>query len=255
MKRGAETTGRRGAALRRALKALAVAAIIVLQGTALRAGEPWRAGEEIPGGAWRAGEAVAEGEWPAGSFTATAIDSATRVRIEGRSYKAGCRIALTELRYLRLLHYDFEGRLRRGELICNRAIADDLTAIFRALCEARYPIERMVLIDEYDADDTRSMEADNTSSFNYRTVAGSTTLSKHSRGMAVDINPLYNPCVRRRDGRTTVEPEAGRPYVDRTRPVRGMITRGDLCYELFKARGFTWGGDWHSLKDYQHFEK
>lgn len=208
---------------------------------------------------WRAGTHVAPQSvarfGPERCFAAEAVDDAVFARMYGKSYKAGCTVPREELRYLKVLHYDLEGRITLGEMVCNRAIADDLTAIFRTLYEARYPIERMVLIDAYDADDERSMAADNSSSFNYRKIAGSPNLSKHSRGLAVDINPLYNPCVRTRDGVTTVEPEAGRPYADRTQEFPCKIDREDLCYKEFTRRGFTWGGDWHSLKDYQHFEK
>lgn len=188
-------------------------------------------------------------------FNICNIDDRLFARIRGKSYAAGCTLPRCELRYLRVLHYDLEERIALGEMICNAAIADDLLSIFRELYDAKYPIGRMVLIDVYDADDERSMTANNTSSFVYRTVAGSAKLSKHSRGLAVDINPLYNPCVRKRGGRTVVEPEAGRPYADRSREFPCKIDREDLCYRLFTARGFTWGGDWKSLKDYQHFEK
>jgi hypothetical protein len=74
--------------------------------------------------------------------------------------------------------------------------------------------------------------------------------------MAIDINPLYNPCVRRKkDGTLLIQPETGKPYVDRKKLFRYKISRSDLCYRLFTRYGFRWGGDWRSLKDYQHFER
>ena len=33
------------------------------------------------------------------------------------------------------------------------------------------------------------------------------------------------------------------------------IKKGDLCYQLFIEHGFSWGGNWRTTKDYQHFEK
>ena len=188
-------------------------------------------------------------------FTINPIDDTTFSRMQGRSYKADCTLPREELRLLRILHHDGAGRIRIGELICNRLIAADLIAIFRELYDVGYPIERMVLIDEYEGDDNRSMAANNSSAFNFRTVAGSKTLSAHSRGMAVDINPLYNPYVRTRNGRTTVEPAAAAPYVDRSRNFRYKIERDDACCRAFLRHGFIWGGDWRSLKDWQHFEK
>ncbi len=188
-------------------------------------------------------------------FRAYPIDSALFARIDGRSYKKGCRIPLSELRYLKVLHIGFDGETHIGEMICNQAIADDLLDIFRTLFEARYPIERMLLIDEYDADDRRSMEANNSSAFNYREIRNTGKLSNHSFGYAVDINPLFNPCVIVRNGQTIVDPAAGSAYADRTQDFPGKIDRDDLCYREFCKHGFVWGGDWKSLKDYQHFEK
>ncbi len=188
-------------------------------------------------------------------FQAYPIDSALFVRIDGRSYKKGCSVPLSELRYLKVLHVGFDGATHIGEMICNQAIADDLLEIFRTLFEARYPIERMRLIDDYDADDRRSMEANNSSAFNYREIRNTGKLSNHSFGYAVDINPLFNPCVIIRNGQTIVDPAAGSAYADRTRDFPGKIDHDDLCYREFRKHGFVWGGDWKSLKDYQHFEK
>ena len=188
-------------------------------------------------------------------FRAYQIDKAIFARIKGRSYKAECKIPLDELRYLSVLHHTLDGRILRGEIICNRAIADDLLYIFRQLFDARYPIERMVLVDEYDADDERSMTANNSSAFNCRHTPSGRTLSAHSRGMAIDINPLYNPYVKVRESGTLIAPAAGKPYVDRSRNFPYKLDRNDLCVKLFLARGFEWGGDYKTIKDYQHFEK
>ena len=138
----------------------------------------------------------------------------------------------------------------------NKSIAADVVEIFRRLYEADYPIERMRLIDYWDADDERAMTANNSSSFNFRFISHTKKVSKHGMGMAIDINPLYNPYTKTlRGGKAIVEPSAGRPYLDRNRKFKYKITRGDLCYRLFRKYGFRWGGDWKTMKDYQHFEK
>ena len=183
------------------------------------------------------------------------ISDSIFVRIEGKSFKENCTTPRRDLRYLKVLHYNKEGEELEGELICHKDIADDLLAIFRELHRAKYPIERMVLIDEYDADDEASMRANNTSAFNFRPASGMRRLSKHSTGMAIDINPLYNPLVKHREGRTRVYPSTATPYIDRTQDFPYKIVKGDLCYRLFKKYGFSWGGDWRRSKDYQHFEK
>lgn len=189
-------------------------------------------------------------------FTSVEIPDSIWHRMQGRSYPQGCEVPRSDLRYLELSYVDFEGHEHLGQMVCNRHIADDLLYIFRRLYEARYPIASMRLIDDYGADDARSMAANNTSCFCYRRVAGSTALSKHSRGMAVDVNPLYNPCVYVRSGR--VLPPEGKAYAhdrDRCKDIPGKIDTADLCYRLFVSRGFRWGGAWRTLKDYQHFER
>lgn len=161
-----------------------------------------------------------------------------------------------ELDTLQVQHIDGNGRTQQGIIICNKAIAQDLREIFAELYKAKYPIERIRPISEYGNDDERSMRANNTSCYCYRVVEGSTKLSKHAQGLAIDINPLYNPCVRTRtDGGVTIQPAAGALYADRNRRSPYRLVHGDLCYRLFTEHGFKWGGAWKSVKDYQHFER
>ena len=188
-------------------------------------------------------------------FTQSEITDEIFRRIQGKSFPEECTTPREALRFLRVSHYNGEGEVCQGELICHHSIAEDLLDIFRQLYDARYPIERMVLIDEYDADDEASMAHNNTSAFNFRYISGTRRLSKHSLGLAVDINPLYNPYVRQRGGKTLVSPSGAAPYADRSKDFPYKIDRNDLCYRLFKGHGFTWGGDLKSSKDYQHFEK
>lgn len=188
-------------------------------------------------------------------FTASEIPTAVMERMKGKSYPKNCSVKPSELRYLRVLHHTFDGKTKVGEIVCNRRIATTLLSIFRQLYNAHYPIERMVLIDNYGANDEASMTANNTTCFCFRPVAGSNKLSNHSRGMAVDINPLYNPCVKTRNGKTVIQPKTGKIYTNRSKKFNGKIDRSDLCYRLFTQHGFTWGGSWKTLKDYQHFEK
>ena len=184
-------------------------------------------------------------------FEMSLIPAETEARMRGISYPEGADIQITELRYLKLSYVDFDGEEQVGEMICNQAIARDLLDIFRALYEARYPIRSIRLVDEFGGDDVASMEADNTSCFNYRMISGTRILSRHAKGLAVDVNPLENPCVRP----SRVSPPGGAPYADRARDFPHKIDTDDLCYRLFKEHGFSWGGAWRTVKDYQHFEK
>lgn len=190
------------------------------------------------------------------TFTIDTISDAIFQRMQGKSYKADCTIPRSELRYLRLSHYDKDGHEHIGELVCNKLISNDIKEIFKELYKHRYPIERMQLIDDYGADDETSMRHNNTSCFNYRTIAGSRKLSKHSMGMAIDINPLYNPYVRRKkDGKHIVQPTNASKYTNRKLKWPYKIERDDLCYRLFIKYGFQWGGSWSRYQDYQHFER
>lgn len=189
-------------------------------------------------------------------FTESVITDEIYERINGCSYVENEDIALEDLRYLQVLHVGFDGNEHVGELIVNKAIAQDILDIMYELYVNKYPIERMELVDEYGGDDEKSMQANNTSAFNYRTVQGSSNLSKHSYGTAIDINPFYNPCVRTySDGSTQCFPEGSGIYADRSRDFPYKIDENDLCYKLFTEHGFQWGGVWNSLKDYQHFYK
>lgn len=190
------------------------------------------------------------------SFSISPIPDAVFARMEGKSFPKNCPIKRSQLRYVRVLHVGFDGQTHHGELICNKAIAEDLVSIFRELYASRYPIERIRLIDDYGASDELSMRANNTSCFCYRAVKGSRKLSAHAKGMAIDINPLYNPCVRRRrSGKVIVQPSTALRYTDRKASFSHKITPNDLAYRLFIAHGFKWGGSWRTVKDYQHFEK
>lgn len=186
-------------------------------------------------------------------FTVQPIPDAVFARMEGVTFPADCPVARDELRYLRVLHVDAQGRVKVGEMVANAAIADDLCTIFRELYEAAYPIERMRLADDYGGDDEASMRDNNTSAFNCRPIEGTGEQSRHSYGMAVDINTLYNPYVLASEG--IVLPETAGAYVDRTVSGPYTICAGDLCCQLFAEHGFAWGGDWMEPKDYQHFEK
>lgn len=188
-------------------------------------------------------------------FTAVPIPDHIFQRMRGHSYPSNCDVPRADLRYLKVLHYDFNGRIRLGEMVCNKSVANDLLFVFRQLYHKRYAIGSMRLIDDFGADDEHSMQANNTSCFCYRRVKGQAKLSKHALGLAVDVNPLYNPCVRTIRGRRSVQPANGLPYIDRKAAFSHKISRDDVVYKYFTQRGFRWGGAWRSLKDYQHFEK
>ena len=158
---------------------------------------------------------------------------------------------LVPLLSLKISFINIEGETKIGELIVNKEIAEEVVDIFRDIYECRFPIVKMTPIDLYDCNDDKSMEDNNTSCFNYRTISGSRKLSDHSFGKAIDINPLFNPFVKRRK----VLPGNGEKYKDRDIKQAGIIHKNDCVVNAFKSRGWHWGGDWKYEKDYQHFYK
>lgn len=148
-------------------------------------------------------------------FYMTPITDEIFERIQGKSFKGDCTLPREDLRYLHVLHVDLDGVEHEGEMIVNYHIAEDVLDILRQLYEAGYPIEKIRLVDEYDADDELSMEDNNSSSFNFRFISHTTRVSKHGLGLAVDINTLYNPYTKVVDDERIVEPVTGEPYLDR----------------------------------------
>lgn len=199
-----------------------------------------------------AGEAVDElGE---SDFYIKKIDDVILARMRGKSYKDDCPIPIEDLRYIHILHKDITGKTLEGELVVNSHIAEDVLEIFKELYEVSYPIEKVRLVDEYGGDDELSMEDNNSSAFNYRSMMGSTKISKHGLGMAIDINTLYNPYVKETAEGTVTEPVTATEYVNREGEFDYKINKDDEAYRIFTEHGFEWGGNWKSVKDYQHFE-
>lgn len=184
-------------------------------------------------------------------FYSREISDKVFARMEGVSFGEGCVTPREELRYLRVLHMGFDGKTHIGELVCHRDLAEEMLEIFRELYEQKYPVEKILLVDEYDGDDERSMEDNNTSCFNFRPVEGTDHLSMHAYGRAIDVNPLYNPYVTA-DG---YYPVNSGDYLERWKDLPYKIDENDLCCRLFTEHGFTWGGTWNSVKDYQHFQR
>lgn len=189
------------------------------------------------------------------------VGDAVYERINGKSYRDNPDIALSRLRYLKILHYNFDGAIQVGEMIVNEAIAADVLVIFQKLFAYQYQIQSMYLVDNYwtgdgNSTDTASIEQNNTSAFNYRPITGGSSLSNHAFGCAIDINPQQNPYVwYDGNGNPNWSHANASDYIARDTGYAHVITTTDLCYQLFTEYGFSWGGNWDNPRDYQHFER
>lgn len=142
----------------------------------------------------------------------------------------------------------FDGHRHHGQLVVHRDLAADIEEFFTLMLALKFPVAGVVPIVRYGWSDEASMAANNSSAFNYRTIAGTDRLSRHALGRAVDINPRENPAIYP-DGRIA---PAGAVY----RPAEPGTFTGDhplVC--AFIERGWRWGGHFNHMRDYHHFEK
>lgn len=183
------------------------------------------------------------------------VPESVRANMIPATWREGCPVPVEQLAYVELRHWGFDGAVHRGALIVHQDVALEVIDIFAELFEARFPLESVRIIEEFNGEDMASMQANNTSAFNCRTISGTSRLSWHSWGLAIDINPLLNPYVKG----SRVSPPEGKPHADpETRdrhPQPGYVLEGELCHQAFVNRGWEWGGAWTDRKDYQHFEK
>jgi len=178
--------------------------------------------------------------------------------VKADSWRQSCPVPLVDLRYINVNHLNFEGETVSGEIIVHKDVADDVVNIFSELYEMGYPIKQMHLVSDFNADDWASIDADNTSAFNCRPVTGNKKKwSKHAYGRAIDINPLENPYVSKTGH---ISHKASLKYKRRVHKVntpadKALLLKNDKATKIFKKYGWKWGGDWRTIKDYQHFVK
>jgi hypothetical protein len=171
----------------------------------------------------------------------------------GATWRPGCPVGPELLRRVEVNYVGFDGQTHRGELVVHQDVVADVIAIFEQLHRMHYPIAKMRTVADYPgAEDELSMEDNNTSAFNCRLLPSGRAWALHAYGRAIDVNPLINPFI---DGGGDIQPKTAGPYLDRTRTDPGILHGGDPAVRTFTDRGWRWGGDWRSPKDYQHFER
>lgn len=187
-------------------------------------------------------------------YTKSAVPDSIFQTMLGKTIHEDSIMKIENLSYITLTFYGYDKKLHIGHIIIDKLLANEVIEIFKILLDAKFPLQKIVLPDVYGGDDELSMRDNNTSGFNDRPIKNSGgALSYHQLGRAIDINPLYNPYINLKTG--DIQPSTAGAYLDRTKDLKGMLYPGDICVTAFKKRGWVWGGDWTTVKDYQHFEK
>jgi len=198
--------------------------------------------------------AVAIAAVPASELTP--VDGALCTRLQDEHVmRPGAPVRCSQLQVLRFSYAGFDGRVHDdGEIMVMAAVAPQVQTIFKLLLAHRFPLACARLMENYHGDDAASMADNNTSAFNHRPITGGSVASLHAYGLAIDINPVQNPFIRRdAGGLVEVSPPAGKPYATRLAVRPGMVDQEVVA--IFAAHGFPiWGGDWRQPTDYQHFQ-
>jgi hypothetical protein len=184
-----------------------------------------------------------------GAFHSTVAPISDGVRRRmGDTLRPGCPVQRVDLRYVTVTFRGFDGAAHTGELVVATSAAPKVVRAFRRLFALGFPIEQMVLPTTDDLDAPPTGDGNDTAGFVCRAARGQTRFSAHAYGLAIDVNPFHNPYVKG----DLVLPELASAYTDRSWRRPGMLLAGSAAVRAFTDEGFTWGGDFRSLKDYQH---
>ena len=177
----------------------------------------------------------------------TIIDSDLK-KIKVRSDLKNFNSIYKELSLINVYYLGYDSLVHRGQLVCHKSVVNELKEIFIELYKIKFPIESVRPISLFEWNDEISMSSNNTSCFNYRTVSNSNKLSEHSKGLAIDLNPKYNPYI---SSKGVISPKNGE-YNNKN---IGTIIVDSKVISIFRDKGWKWGGNWKRSKDYQHFSK
>ncbi len=188
---------------------------------------------------------------PGRGFVAT-VEAVPAAVLSRSTWEPGCPVGADDLAYVRLTFRGFDDQRHTGELLLHRSVAGDVVGVFRRLYDARFPLEELRITTRAELDAPPTGDGNDTGAFVCRPTTGSTTtFSQHAYGLAIDLNPFQNPYVKD----DLVLPELSSAYLHRERRRPGMITPEGVVVRAFASIGWTWGGTWTSLKDYQHFSQ
>ncbi|QWC83953.1 M15 family metallopeptidase [Nocardioidaceae bacterium] len=195
------------------------------------------------------GSVAPAAELPGDGFAGRVVAPAPARVIARSTWEPRCPVGAGELAWVRVAFHGFDDARHTGELLVASTWAEDVVDVFAELYAARFPIEQMRITRAEELDVPPTGDGNNTGAFVCRPVTGGTSFSEHAYGRAIDVNPFQNPYVRD----DLVVPELASAYLDRDRRAPGIIREGGPVVEAFARIGWVWGGDYTSLRDWQHF--
>ncbi len=164
---------------------------------------------------------------------------------------------LKDLELLDVTYFGFDNEVHKGQIVVNKKISKKILAFFEMSLAIHFPIEKVIPISHpnYAWDDNVSCDDNNSAGYNFRYIGGTSRMSKHAEGLAIDINPVQNPYIKFNENmeQIFIAPENG--IFDPSIP--GTLHKNHPLVIFLKNNGFDWGGDWTKESgriDYQHFE-
>ncbi|MDD3320589.1 MAG: M15 family metallopeptidase [Paludibacter sp.] len=155
---------------------------------------------------------------------------------------------IDQLQLLDVQYYSIDKKLHQGQILTNKLLANDISELFKYILEIHFPIAKAIPIVKYNWNDNLSMQDNNTYSFCYRNIS----YSKHATGMAIDINPYFNPLRWKNDSIPRPNKPNGATY---DTSVQGTFYPNHPVILKSKSLGFRWGHYFRKKFDDHHFEK
>jgi len=155
---------------------------------------------------------------------------------------------LAELKLINVLYYSTDGKMHSGQVLTNRRIANIIQKMFEIMLLEKFPVAHAIPIVKYHWNDNLSMSDNNTYSFCYRNIS----YSKHACGLAVDINPYFNPVIWKKGYEYRLNKPIGAHYDP---AIPGTFSLSNPVVIKFEELGMRWGHNFTRNYDNHHFEK
>ena len=154
---------------------------------------------------------------------------------------------LDQLELINVRYYSTDGKVHQGQILTNKKMVDKIKTIFQFILTNKFPVAHAIPVVKYNWNDDRSMQDNNTYSFCYRDIS----FSKHAHGMAIDINPYFNPVRWKARHENRQNKPVGAHYDPQ---IPGTFYKNNPVVRRFKNLGFRWGHTFTAKYDDHHFE-